>query len=161
MVSTNHTAVIGCEPRTVWHLLRQFGAIHNWHPEVAQCVIATGEATGTGGSIRTLHLVSGEVISERLCAIDNRQMTMTYELTGSDIAAGDFVASLRVSHVGPGLQTLLEWTAHITTADKRAQSRSESLIGEFILSDMDGLAEHLGASIRLDIEIVPRPLLIP
>lgn len=153
MASIKHTAILSIEPLTVWHVLRQFGAISTWHPEVHLCVIAGGEETGDGGSVRTLYLINGEVIRERLHAIDNDEMTVSYGLTGPTMLVSSFSASLSLSRTGQGAQTLLEWAAHVVCDDDGLEARYESQIGEFVLSAIDGLAEHLGVSVRLDVEL--------
>lgn len=153
MASINHSAILSTEPLAVWHLLRQFGAISTWHPEVRLCIIAGGEDTGDGGSVRTLYLVNGEVLRERLHSIDNDEMTLSYVLTGPNVLVSSFSASLSVSSAEQGTQTLLEWSAHVVSDDEGLEARYESQVGEFVLSAMDGLAEHLGVSIRLDVEL--------
>lgn len=153
MALIKHSAILSTEPLMVWHLLRQFGAISTWHPQVRLCVIAGGEDTGDGGSVRTLYLVNGEVLRERLHSIDNNEMTMSYGLTGPNMLVSTFNASLSVSKAERSSQTLLEWSAHVVSGDEGLEALYESQVGEFVLSAMDGLAEHLGVGIRLDVEL--------
>ncbi|MGY4489875.1 hypothetical protein ACVW0A_000131 [Pseudomonas sp. TE3610] len=80
-------------------------------------------------------------------------MTLSYGLTGPNMLVSSFSASLRVSWAEQGSQTLLEWNAHVVSDDEGLEAPYESQVGEFVLSAMDGLAEHLGVSIRLDVEL--------
>lgn len=153
MAHINHSAMLSADPFDVWHLLRQFGAISTWHPEVRLCAIAGGEDTGNGGLVRTLYLVSGEVFHERLVAIDNDQMTMTYGLTGPNMSVEKFTASLSVSRSGSAASSLVEWSAQVEASDEGLEARYESLVGEFVLNAMDGLAKHLGVGVLLDVEM--------
>lgn len=97
--------------------------------------------------------MSGQVLHERLMSIDNNEMTMTYGLTGPDMSVDKFTASLSVSRSGLGALSLLEWVAYVVACDDGLEARYESQVGEFVLNAMDGLAEHLGVSVRLDVEI--------
>lgn len=145
-----HTALISAEPEAVWHLLRQFGVIDIWHPQIDSCVIEGGKYSGDGGSVRTLHLLGSEVVHERLLSIDNDQMTMTYGLSDSGIPLDDFSATVGVSLADDGVHSAVKWTACFEASDADIAARYESLIGEFILDGLDGLADHLGAAMALD-----------
>ena len=149
MATINHTAVISAEPTAVWHLLRQFGVIDTWHPQITTCVIEGGKVSGDGGSIRTLHLLNGEVVHERLLAIDNDQMTMTYGLSDSSLPFKNFRATVGISALSDGAQSAFRWKACFDAGDNAVSAKYESLIGEFILEGLDGLADHLGATVEL------------
>lgn len=151
MGTVNHTAIISADPTAVWHLLRQFGVIDTWHPQISSCVIEGGKVSGDGGSVRTLHLANGEVVHERLLAIDNDLMTMTYGLEDPEIPLENFCATLGISAGSDAQQSIFEWRARFEASDARMSARYESLIGEFILTGLDGLAGHLG----VDVEIAP------
>jgi len=146
MSSITHTVLIDAAPLSVWHLLRQFGLVDTWHPQITSCVIEDGKASDDGGSIRTLRLASGDLIHERLLSIDNDQMTMTYGLTGTDIPLDDYASTLSVKPTANGEQSTLQWGASFTSADEQVTTQYESLIDEFILAGLSGMAQRLGAS---------------
>jgi uncharacterized protein YndB with AHSA1/START domain len=150
MISINHTAILDAEPEAVWHLLRQFGAIDSWHAHITSCVIQGGKVSGDGGSIRTLHMADGEVLHERLLSIDNNEMTMTYGLCDSGVPLESYAATLSVSIAEDGHRTLFTWQASFEAGNDSTVARYECLIGEFILTGLDGLAEHFGVGVELD-----------
>jgi carbon monoxide dehydrogenase subunit G len=150
VTTINHTALISVDPEAVWHLLRQFGVIDAWHPQIDSCVIEGGKYSGDGGSIRTLHLLGSKVVHERLLAIDNDRMTMTYGLTDPGIPLDHFCATVGVTPAGDGVQSTVNWTARFEARDATVAAEYESLIGEFILNGLDGLADHLGAPMELE-----------
>jgi hypothetical protein len=150
MISINHTAILDAEPEAVWHLLRQFGAIDSWHAQITSCVIEGGKVSGDGGSIRTLHMADGAVLQERLLSIDNNEMTMTYGLCDSGVPLESYSATLSVIAAQDGHRTLFTWQASFEAGNDSTAARYESLIGEFILTGLDGLAEHLEIGVELD-----------
>lgn len=161
MGSINHTAIITTEPIAVWHVLRRFGSIEAWHPGVTRSVIQDGEVSGDGGSVRTLNHTSGEVTQERLLAINNDSMTMTYGLVGSDRPLGNVMATVEIHAMPYSSYSLLHWTVDFDTADERVATTCESEIGEYLLNGLIGLAQHLEAELKVaetvaDLEVTCR-----
>lgn len=149
MSSITFAAVIGAEPFEVWHQLRQFGAIDKWHTDVRDCVIQGGMVSGDGGSVRILNLHNGEVVHERLLAIDNDKMTMSYGLSSPRLLVEDFSADLQISPAADGMNSAVIWRARFEACDQKAMANYESAIGEFILNGIQGLADLLGATVQL------------
>jgi hypothetical protein len=149
MATITHTAVINAEPLAVWHLLRQFGVIDTWHPQIATCKIEGGKVSGDGGSLRTLELLDGQVIQERLLAIDNNQMTLTYGLDGTELPLDNFRATLGIRPAADGEHSLFEWRARFEAGDEALMAEYETRIGDFIRDGLDGLGERLGAQVEL------------
>lgn len=147
MATIQHAVVIDAEPGAVWHLLRQFGVIDTWHPQISQCVIEGGKVSGDGGSVRTLQLVNGKAIHERLLSIDNEQMTLTYGLSGAELPLQAFSATVGVRPVDDGRRSEFQWQASFEGVDAAAAAEYETLIDQYILNGMDGLAEHLGSAV--------------
>lgn len=150
VVSLNHRAIIEAPTHTIWHLLRQFGAISTWHPDVGHCVIAGGDTSGDGGAVRTLFLHPGDVIHERLLSIDNHEMSMIYGLRGSDVPITDFEACLRVTSEKADTRAIVEWSTRFDSADKIAEARYRAFLQRFVLNGLEGLGAHLGVSMRVD-----------
>ena len=148
MTTIQHAALIDAEPGAVWHLLRQFGVIDTWHPQISECVIEGGKVSGDGGSIRTLNMVSGEVIHERLLAIDNERMTLTYGLSDAALPLEDFSATVGVRAVDDGRRSEFQWQASFEGIDEAAATKYRSLLDQYILEGIDGLAQHLGSAAR-------------
>lgn len=156
MSSINFAAIIGAEPYEIWHQLRQFGAIDKWHPDVRDCVIQGGKVSGDGGSVRTLNLHNGEVVHERLLAIDNNKMAMSYGLSSPRLLVENFSAHLQISPAADGMNSAVTWKARFDVGDQKAMANYESAIGEFILNGIQGLADHLGATVQFATDSRPQ-----
>ena len=91
------------------------------------------------------------MIQERLLFIDAGRMTMTYGLSDSEGAFKEYASTVSVKPVQDGHQAQLEWQASFTTNDDSVDARYESLLGEFILEGLDGVAEHLGVESEIEL----------
>lgn len=161
MGSINHTAIISTEPHAVWHVLRRFGSVDEWHLEVTRSVIQDGGVSGDGGSVRTLSHSGGEVTQERLLAINNDSMTMTYGIVGSDISLGNVMATVEIHAMPYSSYSLLNWTFDLDATDKHVIAKCESEMSKYVLSGLMGLAQHLEAEIEFaetlaDLEVIFR-----
>ncbi|WP_455922666.1 SRPBCC family protein [Pseudomonas putida] len=151
MASIHHRATLSVEPEAVWHLLNQFYATNMWHDRIAVSSMERSNQSSRKESSRTLQLAEGEVIQERLLFIDAGRMTMTYGLSDSEGAFKEYASTVSVKPVQDGHQAQLEWQASFTTNDDSVDARYESLLGEFILEGLDGVAEHLGVEGEIEL----------
>lgn len=67
IASVKHTAIIDADPQTIWHVLRKFDSIAEWHTDVAHCTVEDGKSADTGCSIRKLTLAVGDLCVRGFC----------------------------------------------------------------------------------------------
>jgi hypothetical protein len=93
----------------VWTLLRDFGAISDWHPGLPPCEIEDGPADRVG-AVRVFPAFGGH--RERLVALDDRAHTITVAfVTNAGLPVRDYVTAIQVSPVGAGERSIVEWSA--------------------------------------------------
>lgn len=96
--------------KTVWDLIGNFNALADWHPAVAK-----SETTKEGGvTTRTLTLVGGGTIVERLESADPRERTYTYSILSGPLPVADYTATLRVRESEDGKGCTVGWSSEFT-----------------------------------------------
>lgn len=99
------SVVIKAEPAKVWALVKDFGNIHKWHPDVASTKL---EKKGED-SYRLLTLKSGGTVYEKLRAADDNDMKLRYEIIEGALPVADYNSFITVKP-GPGAgETTVNW----------------------------------------------------
>jgi uncharacterized protein YndB with AHSA1/START domain len=76
MATAFHRAEIDAPPDRVWAVVRDFAAIDSWHPLVRKSI---GETRAPrAGDTRTLTMLDGVVVHERLVEVSNTGKRLTY-----------------------------------------------------------------------------------
>lgn len=109
----------------LWQAVGQFRAIADWHP-----MIEKAEIEGEGkGSIRTLHLMGGGTITERLEELSPTERIYRYSIVQSELPVADYEGEIRVKDNGDGTSTV-EWSSDFQpkgTADQDAVKAIEAM----------------------------------
>ena len=96
---------VGVPAEKVWELIGGFNDLADWHPAIAKSEL---EEEG-GATIRTLHLVGGGVVRERLEMTDEEGRAYTYSIIESPLPVANYSATIRVS--GEGDDCTIEWSS--------------------------------------------------
>ena len=111
MARTYRSAVIHAPIETVWSTVRDFNGLPSWHPAIAKSEIEGGRASDSIGCVRSFYLQDGGYLREQLLALDDIGMTFTYNILVSPMPVKDYVATLRLTRITVGNETLAEWWA--------------------------------------------------
>ncbi len=96
---------VGVPAEKVWELIGGFNATPDWHPAIAKSELTEED----GATIRTLHLVGGGVVRERLEMTDDEGRAYTYSIVESPLPVANYSATIRVS--GEGDDCTIEWSS--------------------------------------------------
>ncbi|MBT2322800.1 SRPBCC family protein [Variovorax paradoxus] len=89
----------------VWAKIKNFNALKEWHPAVADSTADKGNAVG---SVRTLKLKDGGTLVETLESYDDAQMKYSYRAKdGGALPVTNYTATLSV--VADGGKSVVEW----------------------------------------------------
>jgi NADPH2:quinone reductase len=113
-VSAN--TVIEAPVDAVWALLRNFGKVAKWHPDVRESRIESGGTGQTPGDIRSITLRDGTSIREQLLAISDASRSYTYSVIEAPLPIRDHRSTVRLS-AAPNDRTAITWTAEFTVDD--------------------------------------------
>ena len=126
---------LSAPPDQVWALIGPFGAM--WNP-----LFAKVQVTGTGiGQLRTIEMIDGKQIIERLEAIDNSQRFYRYSMI-SGIQAADCTGTLDLKPKGSG--SSVEWRVQYW-ADGQPDILVKTVISTLLKTGLESLKSRFGA----------------
>ena len=122
----------------LWQSIGSFAAIGHWHPMMER-VDTNGE---TKGSLRTLRLIGGAKLVERLEEVSPTERLYRYSILESPLPISDYVSEIRVKDNGNGTSTV-EWSS-----DFKVNSNSErdvvKTVQEVYQAGLDNLGKLYG-----------------
>ena len=96
---------IDAPPSVVWAKIRNFDALKDWHPAVADSAADQGNAVG---SVRRVLLKGGGELTETLEGHDDAKMKYSYRAKdGGALPVTNYTSSISVS--AEGSQSVVEW----------------------------------------------------
>jgi hypothetical protein len=115
------SSVIPAPAAEVWRIVRDFNALPDWTPFVADSRIESAMASDQIGCIRNFRLKDGGVIREKLLALSDYDLSCTYAILESPMGVSDYVATLSLTPVTETNATFAQWTADfLCPADREA-----------------------------------------
>ena len=92
MAKVNMSTQVAVTPDRLWDFIGSFNALPDWHPAVEK-----SEIEGQGkGSVRTLHLVGGGTIREKLEQLDEEGKVYSYSILSSPLPVMNYNSTLRL-----------------------------------------------------------------
>ncbi|HSW06994.1 SRPBCC family protein [Aquabacterium sp.] len=97
--------VIDATPAAVWAKIRNFDALKDWHPAIAESPADKGNAVG---SVRSLKVQGGGALSESLETYDDTGMRYSYRAKdGGALPVTNYTSTISVR--ADGSRALVEW----------------------------------------------------
>lgn len=113
------SSVIPASAAEVWRLVRDFNALPEWTPFVAESRIEQNARADQVGCIRNFRLKDGGVIRERLLALSDYDMSCSYAILESPMGVENYIATLSLTPITDGNATFAEWRADFDCAPDR------------------------------------------
>ena len=123
------SSVINAPADRVWQVIRNFNALPDWHPLIAESRIEAGATPDQIGCVRNFRLIDGGRIREKLLALSDFEMFYVYSILESPMAVQDYVATLRLIPITDGNLTFAEWSARFVT-DEQEEAQLVAHIGD-------------------------------
>lgn len=136
------SCVIDAEAGTVWSRIRDFNALPQWHPAIADSRIENSEPSDRVGCIRHFHTRDGGMIRERLLALSDYDYTCSYEILESPMGVANYVATLKLTPVTDGNRCFAEWSAEFDCAPGRENELSQQVGQGVFQGGFDALKRH-------------------
>jgi Polyketide cyclase / dehydrase and lipid transport len=105
------SSVIEASADNVWSRIRDFNALPQWHPGIADSRIENNEPSDRVGCIRHFHTRDGGMIRERLLGLSDYDYSQTYEILESPMGVANYVATLKLTPITDGGGCFAEWSA--------------------------------------------------
>jgi hypothetical protein len=110
------STVVNAPALQVWGVVRDFNGLPRWAGFVAESRIELGQPADQVGCIRNFRTRDGGRIRERLLALSDYDLSMSYAILESPMAVENYLATLRVQPVTDGDRAYVEWTADFDCA---------------------------------------------
>jgi len=89
----------------IWSTIGGFNTLPDWHPAIEKSDITKDDK----GTVRTLHLVGGGTIVERLETVDEKERLYTYSILEGPLPVANYKATIRVLDDNGGCT--VEWSS--------------------------------------------------
>ena len=142
MVRVYTSTVIDASADSVWARVRDFNAMPQWNPGIADSRIENGEPSDRVGCIRSFHTREGGLIREKLLALSDYDYTCVYSILESPMGVENYVATLKLTPITDGARTFAEWSAEFDCAPGRERELTEHIGQRVFQGGLDGLKRH-------------------
>jgi hypothetical protein len=145
MVEVYTSSVIEAPADRLWAAVRDFNALPDWHPAIAESRIEGGQPSDQVGCIRAFRLKDGGFIREQLLALSDYDFSCTYSILESPMGVENYVATLKLTPITDGNRTFAEWSAEFDCAPGR-ESELTDLVGNNVFQGgFNALKEKFGS----------------
>lgn len=127
----------------VWAVIRDFNGLPGWNPAVTRSEIEDGRPADQVGCVRSIHLVDGGHLRERLLAFSDHEMSCTYNFEKTPFAVENYLATLRCTAVTDGDRCFVEWWTHFDCDLAKRDEWLEFFSGGVFQGGFDGLSNRL------------------
>jgi Polyketide cyclase / dehydrase and lipid transport len=139
MAKVYTSSVIGAPAQQVWAVVRDFNALPDWHPGIAESRIEDGQPSDKVGCVRNFTLTDGGNIREQLLMLSDFDFTCSYAILESPMGVRNYVATLRLIPVTDGNRTFAEWTAEFDCAPEQERELVQQIGGGVFQGGFDAL----------------------
>ena len=127
MAKVYSSVVIPAPASAVWAVVRDFNALPNWTPFVAESRIEQNRSSDQIGCIRNFRLKDGGRIREQLLSLSDYDMSFQYAILESPMGVENYLSTFRLSPVTESDHTFAEWSAEFDAAPDREDGLVESI----------------------------------
>ena len=139
------SSVIEAPVTEVWTRIRDFNALPDWHPIVAESRIEDGQPSDKVGCVRNFSLKDGGKIRERLLALSDDAPTCTYSILESPMPVTHYVATLTLTEITDGNRTFISWSAEFECPANEAEGLVGFIGTNVFQAGFDSLKQAFGA----------------
>ncbi len=138
------SSVIEAPAERVWAVIRDFNALPDWHPGIAESRIEEARPADQVGCVRDFRTRDGGRIRERLLALSDYDYSCTYAILESPMGVEDYVATLRLVPITDGARCFIEWTAEFACPPGREAALVEEIGDGVFQGGFDALKRRFG-----------------
>ena len=136
------SSVIDAPAAEVWKVVRNFNALPQWTPFVAESRIEHNAPPDQIGCIRNFRLKDGGLIRERLLALSDYDLSCSYSVLESPMGVENYVATLSLTPVTDGGSTFIEWQADFDCPHEREDALKQQIGVNVFQAAFDALKQR-------------------
>ncbi len=139
MIDLCVSSVIPAEIDRVWAVVRDFNAMPNWHPLIAQSRIETGSPSDQIGCVRNFSTTDGGHIREQLLSLSDHDHSFSYSILEADLPLLDYTAGLSLMCITDDDTTFGRWWAKFRTPPGQEEELSKLVRNEVFQAGFEAL----------------------
>jgi hypothetical protein len=138
------STVIDAPAADVWRIVRDFNALPNWAPFVAESRIEQNMRSDQVGCIRNFRLRDGGRIRERLLSLSDYDLSYSYAIIESPMPVEDYISSLSLTPITDGNRTFAEWQADFDCPPDKEAALIQQIGTGFFQAGLTVLKQRFG-----------------
>ena len=140
----NVTKTISASADQTWTAISNIDGLDRWFPIIANCsVFGTGE-----GAIRTMTMVDGGKVTDRIDLIDDQERMLCYNRIESPFPVQSYLGTVKINRVNEA-KAELSWTVEIDVQEDERDAMIE-LVHRALTDGVNGLDLELQQIAPLD-----------
>jgi hypothetical protein len=144
MIHVYTSSVIDATADTVWAYVRDFNALPQWHPSIAESRIEGNLPSDKVGCIRHFRLKDGGMIREQLLTLSDYDYQCTYSILESPMGVQNYIATLKFTPITDGGRTFAEWSAEFDPPQGKERELADAIANGVFQTGFDALKRHFG-----------------
>ena len=136
MAQVNMKTELDVAADEIWKLIGGFNALPDWHPAVENSELQEE------GNQRTLSLVGGGSIVEKLEKLDDNERVYSYTIIDSPLPVANYKSTIKVVDQGEGKATV-EWSSEFN-AEGASEQEAIDVIQDIYQAGFDNLKKMYG-----------------
>lgn len=138
------SSVIGASADRVWGTVRDFNALPDWVPAVAESRIEGNQPSDQIGCVRAFRLQDGGFLREKLLALSDFDFSVTYAILESPMGVENYTATLKLAPITDGDKTFMEWSAEFDCDPAREGDLVQTIGNDVFQAAFDNLKSRFG-----------------
>ena len=143
MIKVYTSSVVDAPADAVWAQIRDFNALPQWHPLIADSRIEGATASDRIGCIRNFRTKDGGTIREQLLTLSDFDYECTYSILESPMGVANYVATLKLTPITDGNRTFAEWSAEFDCAPGRERELTQQIGQGVFQGGFDALKQRM------------------
>lgn len=140
-LAISETAQLNVSAASAWARVRDFNAMHKWHPAVAGTEILEGENNAVG-AVRLLTLQDGGTIKEKLTAWDDAAMSFSYVILEGVLPVQSYSATLVIEKLTDNTCKII-WSSSFSAGAGADDRKATDTIRGIYIDGLNNLAQIL------------------
>lgn len=136
------SSVIHAPVDSVWKIVRGFNSLPSWHPLVTDSIVENGDPDDRVGCIRKFTQTSGAVLRERLCALNDLESSLNYEIVEATLPVENYNSTIQLFPITHTNETFATWSVTFS-CDKELQAQIVQDLKASFLAGFCSLEEML------------------
>lgn len=137
MLEVKREETVAADAETVWALIREFGAIADWHPACS----ASSQETVNDEVRRTIVVGDGARLIEKLEVLDDNERSLSYSIIEGPLPVENYYSTLSVAEADGGSH--LTWSGTFD-AKGAPDDRAKQIVAGIYESGLGGLKRRFG-----------------